>query len=309
VKPFYLLSELAEHVGGRLQGSADPQIRGVSSLEEPVAGTISFIEQASQATRVGPAALIVPSGVTPDLPSIVVVKPRLAFATLLRLFYPTQAIVAGIHPTACIHPTAVIDPSARVGPYCVVGSHCRLGIGVELVARVSLGAHVEIETGAHLEAGVHVGEHGRVGAHSWVEPRVTVGEGASVGSHVYLGARTSLATQAVVETGCKVDNMTVVSQGARVGPHCILVSGCMIGERAELSAYCVVAAQTVVSPGVKLAVAVQIAGRSIVEHDVTEKGQQMAGEPVLPLREEIRARTQRARAHDYYLRLQKLRKP
>ena len=52
-----------------------------------------------------------------------------AAAKVLALFFPADAIVPGIHPSASVAPTARIDPTTQVGPGCVIGAGVKIGAG------------------------------------------------------------------------------------------------------------------------------------------------------------------------------------
>src|SRR5512146_1503675 len=119
------LSSIAAAIGARVENAPDdPEISGLSGIEDAGPGHLTFISNvkyASLAQKTKAAAIIVSEEFAIDGRAVLrSANPYLAFAQALELFYQPLKYAPGIHPTAVVHPGAKIGPDAHIGPYCVV---------------------------------------------------------------------------------------------------------------------------------------------------------------------------------------------
>src|SRR5215472_1523517 len=119
------LADIAARLGGTVDGDGSVEIRGVSSIEHPEPGTLTFLADPRHADRVAglavAAILLASDAPRVPLPAIRVGDPHRAFVDVVELFHPAAARVPGVHPTAVIAPTARLGANASVGPHAVVG--------------------------------------------------------------------------------------------------------------------------------------------------------------------------------------------
>ena len=106
------LGQLAEHVGGDVQGDAECTITGVATLHNAKRGDISFLANPRytkylKATTA--SAVILGEEYREDCPcnALVVKDPYLSYARIAQLLTPAPARQQGRHPSAVIDPAAV----------------------------------------------------------------------------------------------------------------------------------------------------------------------------------------------------------
>lgn len=181
------VTELAEHVGGRVVGDGQVAVYGIASLETAGDGTIAYVEDpkhfaAAKTSRA--SCLIVPQSFHSSTAAeagheggphssqvlIEVARPKLAFALIAKLLRPTKQREPTIHTTAVIAESADIALTAYVGPH------------------VSIGENSTIGTGTRIEAGVVVGDNVRIGIDCVLHPNVTLYDGVTIGDQVVLHA-------------------------------------------------------------------------------------------------------------------------
>ena len=149
----YRLAELAELVGGRVEGDPDRAVESIQTLEAAGPRDLSFLNHAryrQQAEASGAGALLV----TPDLAMaarvpgerdlLLVDDPAYALARLLPLFYPRLEREPGVHPTAVVEGGASVDPTAHVGPYAVIGRGSRIAAGAVVEAHSVVGRGCDV---------------------------------------------------------------------------------------------------------------------------------------------------------------------
>ncbi len=302
-----LLSELATHVGGVLQG-ADRPITGVAGIREAQPGQVTFLSNPRYAQDL---ACTQASGVViaPDHPStgiarIEVADPYYAFSRLVRWFHERPYRSGGVSPHAVIAPDAVIGAEPTIAPFVSIGRRARIGDRVTLLAGSAVGDDVTIgdDTLVHpnvtirdgcaigrrvvLHSGVVIGSDGfgfatRQGRH---EKILQVGN-AVIEDDVELGAnvcvdRAALGTT-LVKRGTKVDNLVHIAHNVVVGEDCLLVAQVGISGSTELGRHVVLAGQVGVTGHLKIGDGVMVGAQGGVIADVAA-GQIVSGTYAMP---------------------------
>ena len=174
------LGELAELIGGRVEGDPERLVSGVAVLEDAGEKDLSFVrgnyKRAAEGSRAG--AFLVGEGLEGlDRDLLVSARPRHALASLIDLFHPEEppAVGAGVHETAVIQPDAEVHPTASIGPYCVVGSDSTIGEGAVLHAHVVIGRRCTVGPAAVLHPDVVLYDDTHVGARSLLHAGVKIG--------------------------------------------------------------------------------------------------------------------------------------
>lgn len=308
------LSDIAALVGGRLLGDADPELTGAASLAEAGPGDLSFVADARRAAEGAASAagaLLVPPGLDPGRPAIVVDRPYEAFAQFLARLAPDpdRLYPPGVHPTAVVDATAVVA-AAAIGPYCVVGAGAVVGAGTRLGPHVVVGsdanvgrdcvlhAHVVVREGCRLgdrvivHAGTVVGADGfgyLPGPHGQVKiPQVGIVE---IGDDVELGALVTIdrATtgRTVIGAGSKLDNQVHVAHNVRIGRCCAISAQTGIAGSSVIGDGVITGGQVGIADHLVIGDGVRIGAQAGVIKDVPA-GATLFGYPALDFHESFR---------------------
>ncbi|HSK75620.1 MAG TPA: UDP-3-O-(3-hydroxymyristoyl)glucosamine N-acyltransferase [Thermoanaerobaculia bacterium] len=308
----FRLAELAELVGGRIEGDPEREVEAIRTLDAAGPRDLSFLTQPKYRDRAmasGAGALLVGKGISPaglgrDL--LVVDDSSFALSRLIAVFHPVEAREPGIHPTAVLEPGAEVDPSAHIGPYAVIGAGSRIGAGAAVHAlavvgrlcsvgeRAVLYPHAvlydgtEIGAGSLVHAGAVLGADGfgyatSRGVHHKVPQvgRVVVGEDVEIGANSTIDR--AMLGETRVGDGTKIDNLVQVGHNVEVGRHCILCGQAGIAGSTRLGDYVVLAGQAGVAGHIHLGDGAQVAAKSAALTSVEPKTQ-VAGIPAIPLR-------------------------
>lgn len=333
------LAELAELVGGRVEGDPERNIEALRTLESAGPDDLSFLNHAryrDQAIASRAGALLVGAGLLSDdlrgegRPLLVVDDPPYALALLLPRLHPDEAPEPGVHSTAVVAPDASVDPAAHIGPYAVIGAGSKVGPKAAVHAHVVIGRNCEVGEGAVLHPHAVLYDDTRVGAGVIVHAGVILGaDGFGYATHkgvhhkvpqvgrvvledgVEVGANTTIDRATLGETrigqGTKIDNLVQVGHNVRVGRHCILCGQAGIAGSTELGNYVVLAGQSGVSGHIKLGDGVQVAAKSAALSSV-DPGKQVAGIPAVELRKWRRQAVLIARLEEMSRRVRALEK-
>ena len=308
----YRLAELAELVGGRVEGDPDRAVEAVRSLEAAGPHDLSVLKdpryrEQAVASRAG-ALLVGPAlaGAVSGRDLLVAADPDWALARLVALLHPVAPREPGVHPTAVLEPGCEVDPTAYVGPYAVIGAGSRIAAGAAVHASVAVGRGcavgegavlhphavlydgTEVGPGSVVHAGVVLGADGfgyatRGGVHHKVPQvgRVVVEADVEIGANSTIDRATLGETR--IGAGTKIDNLVQVGHNVRIGRHCILCGQAGIAGSALLGDGVVLAGQAGVAGHIELGDRAQVAAKSAALAPVAA-GTAVAGIPAVELR-------------------------
>jgi len=256
----YRLAELAELVGGRVEGNGERSVEAVRALETAGPGDLSFVtlpRHRARAEASAAGALLVSEEVAAALAGgrrprqgagadlLVVRDAGFALARLLDVFHPAEGWAPGAHPTAIVGAGATVDPTAHLGPYAVIGAGSRIGAGAVVLAHAVIGRgcavgpralihphavlydRTEVGAGCVVHSGVVLGGDGfgyatRGGVHHKVPQvgRVVLEDEVEVGANTTIDRATLGETR--VGAGTKIDNQVMLGHNVEVGRGSIL---------------------------------------------------------------------------------------
>lgn len=308
------LGELAELVGGEVEGDRDWEVTGVRSLERAGRGDLASLHDRrylSAARATGAGAILIPDDLEDrdGLPAqrLLAPAPQLALVRILEELYPAPRPSPGVHETAVIDPTARVAGDAAIGPYAVIGAEteveagavlsahvvvgrqCRIGPGVVVHPHVSIYDRTELEEGCVVHSGAVLGGDGFGYAPS-PEGLVKVPQVGRlvVESGVEIGANSAVDRGALEETrigtGTKIDNLVQVGHNVILGPHCVLCGQAGVAGSLVVGKGVVFGGQAGAAGHLEIGDGVQIAGKSAVFQTV-QAGEVVAGIPAGPIRE------------------------
>jgi UDP-3-O-[3-hydroxymyristoyl] glucosamine N-acyltransferase len=271
------LSEVAQKLGCRLEGSADVEIRGVAGIEHAGAGHVTFLANRRyfpllKTTRA--SAVLVEEGISlardPSLPPLAALRsanPYMAFAHAIELFYQPPRYAPGIHPTAIIAKSTRIGEGAHVGPYCYVDEDVEIGRDAVLHSSVTIyrGAKIGDDFFAHAHAVVR--EFCQIGNRVILQNGVIIGgdgfgfakqkDGtwykmqqsgpAILEDDVEVQANSCVDRATIGETriarGTKLDDLVLVGHASRVGANTMLCGQVGLAGSTKVGSNCILAGQ------------------------------------------------------------------
>ena len=262
------ISEIAQHVGGRVIGDDSLVITGIADLQAAGLGELAYVDdersfekaRASEATCLLVAEGFIKASTHSEENGqalIVVARPKLAFALAAELLHPTERREPFIHPTAVISDRADVALTAYVGPHVAIGDNVRVGVNTRL------------------EAGVVVGANVTIGADCILHPNVVLYEGLTLGDRVILHAGVCIGADGfgyvrddmgyhkfpqvgtvVVEDDVEIGAYSCVDRAAlgrtRIGRGTKLDNLVHVGHNCDIGERVVIAAQTGISGSVTI---------------------------------------------------------
>jgi len=245
--------EIAEKVGGRLEGDGDIVVSGMASLEDAGPADVSFLANQKYASFVADtrAATVVVNenwkGAS-KCPVIRVKNADAAFAMVASILAPPPFVPApGIHSTAVIAPDAKLGKNVIIGPYCVIEKGVKVGDGTILFAGCYLGQETVVGSNCRFYPHVTTREGTRIGDRVIIHNGAVIGsdgfgysrEGKTwkkipqvgivqVGDDVEIGANTTIDRarfgRTTIANGVKIDNLVQIAHNVKIGENTAIAS-------------------------------------------------------------------------------------
>ena len=314
--------EIAELVGGTLDGPGELELTALAALDAAEPGCLSFVGEASYAAAWGAsrasAALVVNDlEIAPgDRRALIRVdNADLAMARVLeRYARPEPGPDPGIHRTAVVADDVEIPDDARIGPHCVVEPGVTLGRGVTLFAGVylghgvALGDHCTLHPHAVVRHGCSLGDRcilhagcviggdgfGYRPEHTDQGPRIvkiTHLGAVRVGHDVEIGCNACVDrgkfNDTVIGDGCKLDNLVQIGHNCTLGRMVLIAGGTGIAGTTTLDDGAMIGGMVACKDHVRIGKGARLAGGAQVAGNVPD-GETYGGSPARPLRDAIR---------------------
>jgi UDP-3-O-[3-hydroxymyristoyl] glucosamine N-acyltransferase len=311
-------AQIAELLGGKVDGNPDTKVSSLSKIEEGKAGTLSFLANPKYT----------PFIYTTDA-SIVVVNDSFiaekelkngctlirvedaygSFAKLLGLYEQIKGEKKGIEQPSFIHPTATIGENCYIGAFAYVGENVKIGDNVKVYPQVYLGDYAVVGNNSILFSGVKVYNDCVIGNHCTIHASTVIGSdgfgfapnkennyakvpqigNVVIEDHVEIGSNSSVdrATlgSTVIRKGVKIDNLVQVAHNVEIGENTVIAGQTGVAGSTKIGKNCMIGAQAGIIGHVKIADGVKIAGQAGVGHAIEKEGEIVQGSPAFTIGE------------------------
>ncbi|MEM9372376.1 MAG: UDP-3-O-(3-hydroxymyristoyl)glucosamine N-acyltransferase, partial [Planctomycetota bacterium] len=307
--------ELADLLGGTLEGPGDTILTGIAPIESGGPGDLTFIRTQQFAKLWDDSrcsAALVSDGVeiTDNQRAIIRVPDAdIAFATILDRIDPgIQTPPAGAHPSSTVDPCASVHPAARIGPNCTVATGSSVGPDAVLIAGVYVGAQARIGEGTVLHPGVVIGDRCRIGRNTIVHPNAVIGSDGfgfipptedqpairipqigdvEIGEDCEIGAgstvdRAKLGTTRLGDR-VKLDNLVHIGHNVTIGDDSILCGRVTVGGSVTIGKRVMCGGSVTFSDQITIGDNARIAGGTVSMDDIPA-GETYLGMPAMPAR-------------------------
>ena len=302
------LEQVASLVSGTLEGDGSIEINGVRGVHDAKKGDITFLMQNKYLDvlkKSKASAVFVVKPVEVSIPQIVVAKPELAFARLVKEFHPEPRPQPGIHSSVVIGEKVVLGenvtlsagvcigenvsigndvvlyPNVVIGNDCKIDDYCTLHPNVTLYRNTEMGRHVIVHAGTVIGADGFGYTLDEKGCHYKINQfgRVVIEDFVEIGANSCID-RAAMDTT-LIKAGTKIDNLVQVAHNCTVGNHSILVAQVGLAGSCRLGHHVVLAGQVGIADHVTLGNQVTVTAKSGTFRDL-ENNAVVSGWPAVP---------------------------
>ncbi len=315
------VQDIAQFLGGKLIGSGQATIYKLSSIQEAMPGSLTFLANphyekylyTTQASAVIVGQdLQLAHGVTPDL--IIVPDPYTSLSALLKQVHSlTHPQKTGVEMPAYLGEHTTIGQAIYRGAFSYIGNQACLGDGVQIYPhayigdQVQIGDHTIIYSGARIYAGSQIGKHCIIHAGAVIgsdgfgfapQPDGGYQKIPQLGQvvledYVEIGANTTVdrATlgQTRIKQGSKIDNLVQVGHNVTIGEHTVIAALSGIAGSAQIGPFCQLGGQTGIAGHITLGEKTVVGGQAGVTKSYPQGNTTLMGTPAFDRKAYLKA--------------------
>jgi UDP-3-O-[3-hydroxymyristoyl] glucosamine N-acyltransferase len=304
------VKEVAEHVGGVVEGDETIKITGAATLSEAGEGDVSFLANPRYEKELrasGASAVIV--GKKIDCPGKILVRcsdPYYAFMQAVVLIYGHRehekvgiseragvAANAKIGIDVDIHDFSVISHDVQIGDHTRIYPNCTIGPGTKIGQDCIIYPNVTIYDGCTIgdrvtiHSGSVIGQDGfGYATHDGIHHKIPQVGGVVIEDDVEIGANCAIDRgtlgDTVIGKGSKFSNLIAIGHNTRIGPYSLLVAQVGIAGSVQVGHHCIFGGQVGVVGHINIGDNVKIGAQAGVINDVPND-QSIAGSPAWPI--------------------------
>ncbi|MBD2767948.1 UDP-3-O-(3-hydroxymyristoyl)glucosamine N-acyltransferase [Hymenobacter sp. BT664] len=336
----FTIQQIAEVLGGTVEGDATQPISSLAKIEEAQTGSLTFLSNTKYESflyETGASAVIV--GRTLELrqaigPALIRVDdPYSAFSRLLEFYaQATRTGKRGVEQPSYIGETSEIGPGHYRGAFSYIGEHCKLGENVLIFPHAYVGDRVTIGTGTIVHAGAKIYPDTVIGQFCVIKAGAVIGSDGfgfapqpdgsykaipQIGhvvleDYVSIGANTTVDCATLGSTrvgqGSKIDNLVQLAHNVEIGRHTVVAAQTGISGSSKVGDHCVLAGQVGLAGHLSLANRTTVTAQAGVGKSVKQEGQILQGSTAFDFKQNQRAQIVFRRLPELEQRVERLEK-
>jgi len=304
----FTLSEIARQLDVEFNGDGDCVIESVADIEKAQTGSIAFVYSGryeKYLSTTNASAVIVSRDMSEksDIPCIITDEPRLIYAKVAQLLYPTLIQSAEISPHSIIHDSVSMGDQITVEDAVVIQKDSRIASDVAIGAGSVIGKNVVIGRGSKIYPNVTILDRCEIGENCILHSGVVIGADGFgfvpedehyvkvpqigrvlIGDDVEIGANTTVDRGAIEDTvignGVKLDNQIQVAHNVVIGDHTVISAGTAIAGTTRIGKHCLIGGCVAIRDNIEITDNVILTGRTLVSRSITKSGSYSSSTPI-----------------------------
>jgi len=306
----FTAKEIANLVGGSLEGNPDEVVENISKIEEGTPGTLTFLSNPKYTPyiyKTSASIVLVNNDFVSEKPvSATLIRTKdaySAFATLLQTYQKLRENRSGIARTAIIDKGVSLPADCYIGEYVVVESGVKIGSGVKIYPHTFVGMNSKIDEGSTLFSGIHIYPDTVIGKRCTIHSGTVIGsdgfgfapqqdnnyekipqignviieDRVEIGSNCCIDRATLGST--VIRAGVKLDNLIQVAHNVKIGENTVIAAQSGISGSTKVGRNNMFGGQVGLTGHIETAEDVKIGAQSGISSSIKEKGLTVLGSP------------------------------
>ena len=316
----FTAKQIADMIGGRVEGDEQAKINTFAKIEEGKKGAISFLSNPKYTSYIyetESSVVLINEDVELTQPvSCTLIRVKNAYesvAKLLQLYASMMPKKTGIDPLAFVSKSAKIGENVYIAPFAYIGDNVTIGDGSRIFPHVTIYEGCKIGKNVTIHAGSVIGADGFGFAPNQEGydkiPQIGI---VVIEDDVEIGANTcvdrSTMGQTIIHKGVKLDNLIQVAHNCEIGENTVMSAQVGMAGSTKIGAWCMVGGQAGFSGHIKIADKTFVGAQSGVISNTKGNGEQLIGTPAIDPKLFFKAAAVTKRLPDMYKELAALRK-
>ena len=269
----FTAEQIANVIGGRVEGNKDAKVHTFAKIEEGTEGAISFPSNPKYTHylyNTKSSIVIVNEDLElekdVDATLIRVKNAYESIAKLLQIYEASKPKKTGVAPQAYIAPSAKLGNNCYVGPFAYVGEGAEIGDGCQIYPHAVIGDNVKVGTNCIFYPNTTIYQGCKIGNNVTIHAGSVIGAdgfgfapGADgydkipqigivvIEDNVEIGANTcvdrSTMGATVIHKGVKLDNLVQVAHNVEIGENTVMSAQVGIAGSTKVGSWCMFGGQ------------------------------------------------------------------
>lgn len=265
--------QIAEYLGGSVEGNENATVKTFAKIEEGVKGAISFLANPHYAHYLyttQSSIVLVNNSFVPEQPvSTTLIRVENAYEAIARLLTLYQSTIqkrTGIHPLACVAESAHIGENCYIGPFAYIGENVTLGNNCQVYANVVIEERTTIGNNCLFYPNVTIYHDCKIGNNVTLHAGTVIGADGfgfapaadgyekipqigivTIEDDVEIGANTcvdrSTMGSTYVRKGVKLDNLVQIAHNCEVGENTVMSAQVGVAGSTKIGKWCMFGGQ------------------------------------------------------------------
>ena len=308
----FTAKQIADFIGGRVEGNDNAVVNTFAKIEEGKEGAITFLSNPKYTQYVyetKASIVLINEDVELEKPvSATLIRVKNAYecvAKLLQMYAATLPKKTGIHPLAFVAESAEIGKDVYIGPFACIGEGVKIGDGSVINPNVTIYDGCQIGKNVTIHAGSVIGADGFGFAPNQEGyekiPQIGI---VIIEDNVEIGANTcvdrSTMGQTIIHKGVKLDNLIQVAHNCEIGENTVMSAQVGMAGSTKIGAWCMVGGQAGFSGHIHVADRTMVGAQCGVIGDTKGNGETLIGSPAVNPKMYFKARALDAKLPDMY---------
>ena len=316
----FTAQQIADFIGGRVEGDAQAKVHTFSKIEEGKEGAITFLSNPKYTHYIydtKASIVLINEDVELEGPvSTTLIRVANAYecvAKLMQMYAASLPKKTGVDSLAFISKSAEIGKDVYIGPFCYVGDGVKIGDGSMIYPHVTIYDGCKIGKNVTIHAGAVIGADGfgfapnQEGYDKIPQMGIVVIE-----DNVEIGANTcvdrSTMGQTIIHQGVKLDNLIQVAHNCEIGENTVMSAQVGMAGSTKIGAWCMVGGQAGFAGHIQVADKTMVGAQCGVISNTKGNGENLIGSPAMDPKDFFKAKALYRRLPDMYKEISALRK-
>ncbi len=309
------LKEIAQILGGTIDGDEDIIIRNLSGIEDAKKGDITFVanpKYTKYIEQTNASAIVCSLDISSETKNLLKVKnPYLAYAKAITYLNPPPKESGTIDERAFIGKDVQLGKNVTLYPFVFIGDGCIIGDNTTVYPNCTICRQVKIGRNTLIHPNVTIREECIIGSNVIINSGAIIGsdgfgfapDGAKkfkipqlgivqIDDDVEIGACTAIDRATMgrtwIKRGAKLDNLTQIAHNCTIGEDSVIVAQAGISGSTLIGDRVTMAGQSASAGHVKIGDDVTVGARGGIAVDIPP-GQTVSGAPSMPHRDWLRS--------------------